>query len=715
MHFGIISYASGALSFFILFLLLLTSWRGRVKGSLLVLAVLTSVAWAACAALYINTNGVRFGQLYSVLEVLRSAMWLILLYELLKPLLAHTKTGQWTLFYPGLATYAVLLSVVELFPNLLGATTLSIQVTMLGHIGLALLGMIMIEQLFRNTKAENRWSTKFLYFGIGTLFAYDFFLYADALLLYQINIEIWSARGMVNALIVPLIAVSAARNPQWSLDIFVSRRIVIHSVAIVGAGLYLLAMAGAGYYIRYFGGSWGSAIQLVFLVAAGLLLAVMLFSGQLRSIIAVFFSKHFFNYKYDYRDEWLRFNDTLSPSKSPAELREGAIQSIAEILHSPAGLLWSKSNSGHFALTAHWNIPESGARIEAADSPLVSFLEKQQWVIDIIDYEKSPDSYPDIELPQWLQKIPNAWVIAPLLQGHELRGFIVLTKSRAFQKLNWEDWDLVKTAGRQVASHIALLDATEALMDARQFDAFNRLSAYVVHDLKNVAAQLALVVKNAERHKANPAFVEDAFTTVANATAKMERMLAQLRKGTTTDQAARTFNVNEAIADVVAARQADQPQPQLKLPAQDLFLHANHDRFTSVIEHLIQNAQEASPDDGEVCVVLQQNQGWLMIEVTDNGSGMTPEFIRERLFRPFQTTKGNAGMGIGVYESREFVHALSGEISVDSTLGNGTTFAIKLPMLSMANIGDSTNGVTLTQNLNPAGDIVACAKQIGNY
>ena len=683
MHFGVLSHTIGAIVFLILFLLLLTSWRGRSKGVLLVTAIFISLLWALLTLYYINTELTVVKILYTFFELARILIWIILFFELLKPLLIHTDSSRKPhIFYLGLGILSSLLLATELVPLLSFDFSLRIQVVMLGHILLALIGLVLTEQLFRNTRPESRWATKYLYFAVGTLFAYDFFLYTDALLLQRIDVQIWSARGIINALTVPFIAVAIARNPRWSLDIFVSRRIVLHSVAIIGAGLYLLTMAAAGYYIRYFGGNWGHAVQAIFFVATGLLLATMLFSGHIRSIVIVFFSKHFFNYKYDYRDEWLRFSDTMSSSHAASAPRERAIRAIAEILHSPGGWLWTRGSKDHFYLSANFNVGEPETYQVANNSPLIRFLETQQWVIDINEYQEQPESYRDLQLPQWLQQLSEAWLIIPLLQADELQGFVVLAKSRALRTLNWEDRDLVKTAGKHVASYVALLDTTDALMDARQFEAFNRLSAYVVHDLKNVAAQLSLVVRNAERHKDNPIFIQDAIATVANATGRMSRMLAQLRKDDPNHSGqARTFALADALQQIVTEHAQVKPVPNLILPAIPLHLHANRDRFIAIIGHLIQNAQEASqPDDAITITMIAIDKTWVSIEITDTGSGMEQRFVREKLFQPFNTTKGNAGMGIGVYESREFVHSLDGEISVNSRPGVGTTFVIKLPI-----------------------------------
>jgi putative PEP-CTERM system histidine kinase len=696
MNIGVLSYSLGAICFLALFLLLITSWRGRLQGALLVIAVFTNLLWALAAAYYAGSGSPTGAFCYASLEVARNTTWFAFLLQLLTPLVsANTALAKvLRLRYLALFLLTSLLLMTEWWLSPLGNTLLGVDISIVGHVVLAIAGLVLIEQLFRNTRPEQRWATKFLYLGIGTLFAYDFFLYSDALLFRHIDLQIWHARGLINGMVVPLIAIAARRNPAWSLEVFVSRRIIIHSVSILGAGLYLLVMAGVGYYIRLYGGTWGTAVQFIFLAGAGVLLLTLLFSGQLRAATKLFLSQHFFHYKYDYREEWLKFINTLSTSEADGPLRERAIRAIAGILHSTGGLLWTRGENNHFYLVATWNMREPGVYTERSDSSFIDFLERRQWIIELDAYEMEPELYTRLVLPDWLQPMPQAWIVIPLLQGHHLRGFMVLARPRARHQLNWEDHDLLQTAGREVASYLALLDATDALMDARQFEAFNRLSAYVVHDLKNIAAQLSLVVANAARHKHNPAFIDDAICTVDNATVKMNLLLAQLRKGSSPAREASVFNLAEILRDVIHACSARQPVPVLASVDPGLYLRASRDRCSTVLEHLIQNAQEATANDGRVEVKAYQTSSMAVIEITDNGCGMDARFIREQLFRPFHTTKGNAGMGIGVYESREFIHALGGKIDVVSKPAVGTTFLLYLPLVEAPSVCRDTNRKT---------------------
>ena len=680
-NFGVFSYGAAAVCWLLLFLLLLTSWRGRLQGGLIVTAVMLSMLWALRAAHYASAGVSGPDWWYQLLEISRSVMWLVFLVQLLEPSLRDTETGRWLRWvWPALAGYGVLLVGVEQSTRLGLPFEPPADAATLGHIGLAIGGLALIEQLFRNTRPHRRWATKFLYLGLGLIFAYDFFLYADALLFKRLDPAVWEARGLVSAMAAPLIAVAASRNPEWSLDVFVSRRMVLHSAAIFGAGIYLLAMAGMGYYIRAYGGNWGATLQLAFVAGAGVLLFVLLFSGQLRAKARVMLSKHFFNYKYDYREEWLSFTHTLSSGEPNEPLRERAIRAAAEIVHCNGGLLWIRREPGDFSLAAAWNLNEPSVRLEPGDSPLVSFMEQQQWVIELDQCEHDPELYGDLALPEWLRELRRAWLVIPLLHGEELKGFLVLAESRAQQQLNWEDRDLLKTAGRQVASYVALLETTEALWESRQFEAFHRLSAYVVHDLKNIAAQLALVVSNAARHKANPTFVEDAFSTVANATEKMNRLLAQLRKETRTGGSAQPVALAAAVCQAIAARAARRPTPTPQIaPDDEPWVRVDQERLIAVLEHLIQNAQEATGAEGVIEVSVYSENQMAVTAIRDDGCGMDAKFIRERLFKPFTTTKGNAGMGIGVYESCEFARAAGGELTVVSQPGQGSTFFLRLP------------------------------------
>jgi len=314
----------------------------------------------------------------------------------------------------------------------------------------------------------------------------------------------------------------------------------------------------------------------------------------------------------------------------------------------------------------------------SAEDPLIRFLDQSGWIVDLDEYRESPSLYEELELPAWVMSIPDAWLVVPLRFNDSLLGFILIRHSSAQKSINWEDRDLLKMAGQQAAAHLAQHQADLALMQARQFEAFNRLSAYIVHDLKNILAQQSLIVSNAEKHKHNPAFVDDVITTIDNSVQRMTRLMEQMRSGMRGSNP-QLLNLQTLLQQVIERRSGQRPVPHLEVKDGGLGVEADKEQLGTVFGHIIQNAQEATADDGRIEIRLFRRDTQAIIEIEDSGIGMDADFISERLFKPFDSTKGLTGMGIGVFESREYIRSLGGEIQVESTPGEGSLFRILLP------------------------------------
>jgi putative PEP-CTERM system histidine kinase len=678
---GVISYGLGALLFLILSLVLFTGQQGHSHKNALKLASVVSTVWLGFTALVIYYDVSFFSYL---LEPLRGFSWLLFLGYILVSSVTDKELAQ-RRFRKSVviaASYTLLLVTVvlyRLFAGPLATKFLDTDILYAGLLLVSIAGLVLVEQIMRNAHEESRRAVKYLCIGIGVAFAYDFYLYSNALLFQALDFKVWEARGFINAMVVPVLAVAIARDPRLSLQIFVSRRMVFHTTALLGTGLYLLAIGFGGYYIRIYGGEWGTVVQVVFLFAAGLGLMVLFFSGRVRASLRVLINKHFFHYKYDYRDEWLRFIRTLSSGRPDDRLRERAIHSIAEIIDSPGGVLWVR-RMNRFEPVANWQMKISESDTVDLGHPLIAFMSAREWLIDIDEFERDPDLYNNLQLPGWLKNMPRAWLVVPLIVHDYLLGFMVLARSPAQTHFNWEDSDLVKTAGRQVAVHLSQLEASQALAEARQFEACNRLSSYVMHDLKNLIAQLSLVVTNAAKHKGNPRFMEDVITTVDNSVRKMNRLLEHLRSDSIQEQKAASVEICSMLGEVVQTMSNNKPVPSLDCQATGIHVFTNMDRCCAIIGHLIRNAQDATKDDGQVIVRLFKRADRAIIEVQDNGTGMDEEFIKERLFRPFDSTKGMHGMGIGVYEARDYISKMGGDLEVISRVGEGTTFRIRIPI-----------------------------------
>ena len=680
-HVGFITHAGAALGYLVLALLVIY-WRSTaLSGLMLVLASLATMLWGAAVA-YDLYHGPQVSVLSQILELARSCSWLMAtltaLYWL--PPVRRTTLGYLVI---GFGICVAILIFALSYDNDPAFAALGRLAVIVCHIALALAGLALIENLFRNTPPNRYWKIKYLCFGAGALFAYDFFLYSDDLLFRRLNADLFFARGITNTLLVPLLALHAVRNRKTGPQITVSHRLAFHSATLIGAGVYLLLMAAAGYYVRQFGGTWSGILQASFLFGTIVLLIVPLSSGSFRAYLRVFVEKSFFKYKFDYREEWLRFIQTISAADGEENLRTRVIKAIGDIADSPEGGLWLQREPHGFSLGASWNLSRwnlvEGAADLGGDDPMAAFLERTQWIVNLDQFAAMPQQYEGLAIPDWLRAIARAWLVLPLIHHERLIGIMVLGRPRVSRELTWEDYDLLKTVGRHAASHLAEQQMTDALAEARQFEAFNKRFAFVVHDIKNLASQLSLILSNESKHRGNVNFQNDMIETVRQSVDKMNRLLRQLH-GQPQQLSRKVVELAPLLRKIVEVQQ-QQSGPVVSLDAKPgaIAVAADEDRLKAVVEHLVQNAKEAVGDSGKVLVRLTRGGKMAVVEIEDDGPGMDADFIRDKLFQPFKTTKGT-GYGIGVYETREFANSLGGRLDVASRPGQGTIMRMSLPM-----------------------------------
>lgn len=682
---GSASYFAAALGYLALAVLIVVRGpKSALAALIMATASLLTMSWAVATA-YDLRIGTIIGPVAEILGIARSAAWIVLLLSLLD-WMPPKQRSSWAILLAGIALGLIALTLLGQDLPALATNELLSRILIGGRLVLSIIGLVLVENLFRNSPQSRRWRIKYLCFGVGALFAYDFFLYADAVLFHFITADVFAARGITNLLVVPLFVVYTARDRKAGPEVDVSRNFVFRSATFIGAGLYLLVMAAAGYYVREFGGTWSGFLQAIFFFAAVLLLVVPLSSGSVRAYARVAIEKSFFKYKYDYRSEWLRFIRTVATSESGQTLPRRVIQAVGDIADSPAGGLWLRRKSENYELTASWNL--SRWKLSAADAAipadgaLLQFLERTQWIVDLDELATQPDRYTAIgELPPWLKPLSDAWLIVPLIHHECLFGLIVLGRPRAPRQLTWEDFDILKTVGRQAASYLAEQEVADALTEAQQFEAFNKRFAFVVHDIKNLASQLSLLLSNAAKHRTNVRFQEDMLETVKQSVDKMNRMLRQLHAEPDKRLLPSAVELAPVLRQVVAGRDHAGPSVSLKLATDKVSVTADEDRLRSVVEHLVQNAIDAVGTHGKVEVRLTAEGRMAIVEVEDNGPGMETEFINEHLFRPFASTK-DSGYGIGVYEGREFAQSLGGGLDVTSRPGQGTIMRLKIPAVA---------------------------------
>jgi putative PEP-CTERM system histidine kinase len=681
MHLAVAGYGTAALLYAGLCALALRAAAGRdSRGGpalLYAFALLGTAAWAAAEAASDLSRDRAWPIAAALLDLLRDAAWLGLLLELAG--FARAPDGR-RVAHPGLVGIAalVLLTAGLQAWHAHASPDAPSRALLFTQLALPLVGLVLVEQMLRQVGDDSRWHVKPLAAALVIVFAFDVYLVSHALMFGGIDADHRAARGVVQLLVVPVLFVGTRQRGDWIARLRVSRRAAFHSITLVLAGGYLLALSALGYYVRYFGGSWGRALQISLLTAALAALVALGVSGSLRARLRVFLDKHFFSYRFDYREEWLRFTETLDTRGSPQQVGQAVIRGLADMVDCPAGALWARVDADDaFKQAVRWNTPRSAAE-EPCGSPFCRFLAERAWVVDLHEQRAAPTRYEGLVLPAWLAMLPGAWLVVPLLASDRLLGFVVLAEPRARADVNWEVLDLLKTASRQAAGQLAQMQATEALFEARKFEAFNKMSAFVVHDLKNIVTQLSLMLKNAQRLHDNREFQQDMLLTVESSLEKMRRLMLQLREGQAATGRGRGVELEPLVQRLCALARGQGREVEVG-QLEPLATRGHEERLERVLGHLVQNALDATPPEGRVWLQVFRFSGQVQIEVGDTGSGMSEEFVQTRLFKPFASTKAS-GMGVGSYESFQYVRELGGSIKVQSQPGEGTVIDVFLPL-----------------------------------
>jgi len=443
-------------------------------------------------------------------------------------------------------------------------------------------------------------------------------------------------------------------------------------------------MASAAYYVRSVGGTWGGAVQTVFLFAAAMLLLALLLSGTFRARLRRFLSHHVLSDKYDYRAEWLRFTDRLAQSDTAETFDRRILRALADIVDSPAGALWSVGET-HLPIAAGWNLsPASLVDLEV--KTLANYFAEQDRVVEISRHSPFPEDAPPAchELADALCRIPEAWVLVPLCHQGRLIALLLLTRSRSGQPLSPEDSELLQIASRQAAGYLSEQRAARALAEAREFEKFNQRYAFVTHDIKNLVSQLSLMLRNAEKHGSRPEFQVDMLETVQSAVGRMNNLMERL-KDDPGPNIVDAVAMKPLIEKLCNEQKVNGVDVRIECPDSlaGLRVRADVRRVDAILRHLFQNALEAAGEQGSIVIGLRRDRNFAVVEVRDSGQGMDLEFIRNELFRPFRSTK-HGGMGIGAFQCRAYARELGGDLEAISSVGAGTTMRVTLPMLREA-------------------------------
>lgn len=538
--------------------------------------------------------------------------------------------------------------------------------------------LILVHNLYGQAAPGSRAALKFPMIALAGMWVYDLHFYTIAYLAHGEAGEMFAMRGAALALLVPLFAVGLRSATSWKVQI--SRAATFQSLSVIAILAYLIVMMSASRAMEIVGGDWTRVAQLGLLVVMTGAAVAVLPSPQARAWLRVFVSKHVFEHRYDYRQEWLRFTDTVGREAGDgASLEERVVKALADIGGSPGGALLFADAQYRFVAGARWNfdapLPPTGVGAEG----LGRFLEAKAWVLDFGAVREGALMRGDrrVEVPDWLATLDRAWAGVPLIHSGRLVGLVILDHPPYRRPLDWEDYDLLRAAGIQAASYIAEARSQQALADARRFDEFNRRFAFILHDVKNLVSQLTLVARNAERHADNPEFRADMIATLQASVKKLNDLLVRLSPGAAREaEPSRPFRV-DAVVDAVAEAKR-RVHPVIVLGESGLTARGDPAALEQALVHLVQNAIEASDSAEPVALRCFESGGDVAVEVVDRGAGMSEEFVRTRLFQPFASTK-DTGFGIGAFEAQSLVTAMGGRLEVESAIGEGTRFTLFLP------------------------------------
>jgi len=545
--------------------------------------------------------------------------------------------------------------------------------------------LMLLHNLYAGAAASSRRIIRWSGIGLAALFAYDLNLYTVAYLIGEEPAFLSALRGGIAGLATLLLAIGAS-SASAGLQLHPSRAVTFQTLSLLVIGTYLFLMVLVSRSLALLGGDFVRIGQVAFLMIAVVVAVAWLPSERLRGWLRVTATKHLFQHRYDYREEWLRFTRTIGRASSGgASIHERAVKAIADITDSPAGMLLMPNEEAQLELTARWNWATIEVPAEAAQYTLSALLEQHSHILDLDEVRLSVDHHGELaHVPDWLIEAEDAWALVPLIHFDRLVGVIVLARPRIERRLDWEDFDLLRVAGQQLASYLSEHAGQQALMDASRFDEFNRRMAFVMHDIKNLASQLSLLTGNAEKHADNPDFRADMLVTLRNSSEKLNALLARLgRYGSGQAQ-----NVRETDLTALAKRLVERFQHihPVELAQNDpVMVQADAEALEQALIHLIQNAVDASEPDQPINLSVVDEGMSGQLDVVDAGQGMTPEFVRSGLFKPFVSSK-QGGFGIGAFEAREMIKAMGGRVTVESREGVGTRFSISLPVPEAARL-----------------------------
>ena len=645
-------------------------------AALFLTVMLVTAVWAqSFVAVYLGYAPVW---LEGAMSTARDAVWLGLALALMR------RHAQDTNYFRALLAVAGLLLALQIALGMddwvVGAFAgVRIDVTLV-RLTMTILGLIVVENVMRNASRAELWALKHWAIGYSAILAFQLLYRIPEFLTHRPELSLAVANPLVCIVALPFFVVSSTRLPQLKVRVHSSRTFVFHSTTLIAVGVMLQGIALAAWYVRSYGGSQGTALAVIVAFGGVASIAAILVSSGIRSRMRRFINENFFSLKYDYRVEWEKAIRELTSSQGQ-DTPERVLRILCDLMDTSGGAIWLYRESWRQFVPAAKRgdtavispLPENDPRVEALRSGEAAFAS--------FEGDEADGSL----FSPWRKFVDNAWIVVPMRHRSTVAGFAILNQPRAPRSLDWEDQSLLRLVAMQLAAYLVQEETAQSLADARQLEDFNKRFAFVVHDIKNTIGQLRLMVSNITKFGDEKEFRDDMVITLANSVERLEGMLKSLT--VVGERRAASGAQHQAIDLIVFLEKFTKEKCSLghtvalkaDLSKTSLF-RTDFDILHRVLEHVVSNALEASASGQAVTIDVTEGKGALHIAVSDRGSGMTQQFINEELFRPLKTTK-QGGFGIGSYQVRELMRDLDGDVTVESTVGQGTRVTLSMPLV----------------------------------
>ena len=650
------------------FFLLSSSVEARLfwRRAALVATTLIPFAWIVFSITYSRGNAAEFVKRWRVALIgalgLPLVLTLFLSGRLLTLYVPSDTKGNW---FIGLGPSGVALQCLLLFG--------------------AALSLMNLERTFRTATGTMRWRIKYLVLGCGVLLGARIYTASQAILFSGTTLAFMQVRLLAGLMGYSLIAFSFLRSRLAEVDLYPSHAFLHGSLTATLAGAYLLGVGVLAKIAVALGGGRDLPILALIALLGMVGLAVLLMSDRIRQWIRQSVTRHLRRPLHDYRSVWALFAARTASLVTREQLCREVAKLTSETFNvlSVTVLLFDDQSRQLF-FGASTSLPENAAKKILAARTAVGSIADLRLQTDPVDLDTSTAPWV-VALkklnPDHFDK-GGGRVCVPLVASGQFLGLLTLTDRVSGVSFSAEDFELLKCVGGQVAASLLNIKLSDSLVHAKELEAFQTMSTFFVHDLKNTALMLSLMLQNLPVHFANPEFREDSLRSISKTVDRINDLIARLsmlREGLKISPVDSDLNnlVTSALSALpstpgVGLSKHLQPLPNLQL---------DPEQIQKVLVNLVLNAKDAVGKDGQITVGTSRVNGWAVLEVSDNGCGISPEFLGQSLFRPFQTTK-KKGIGIGMYQSKMIVEAHSGRIEVESSLGLGTTFRLLLPLAS---------------------------------